>query len=71
MHRYQPRFHIVYLPKTNLNNSEENCTDNFKTFVFPETAFTAVTAYQNHRVRLLCIFSDKTVRFVWSHLNAL
>lgn len=52
MHRYQPRFHIVYLPPKNLNssNEENNCTENFKTFAFPETAFTAVTAYQNHRV---------------------
>jgi T-box protein 1 len=57
MHRYQPRFHIVYLPSKNSNNTnEENCTDNFKTFVFPETAFTAVTAYQNHRVSIDRIF---------------
>lgn len=50
MHRYQPRFHIVYLPPKTSNTSEENCGENFKTFVFPETTFTAVTAYQNHRV---------------------
>lgn len=50
MHRYQPRFHIVYLPSKTSNTPEENCGDNFKTFVFPETTFTAVTAYQNHRV---------------------
>lgn len=57
MHRYQPRFHIVYLPSKNSNNTnEENCSDNFKTFVFPETAFTAVTAYQNHRVSIERIF---------------
>lgn len=50
MHRYQPRFHIVYLPPKAASNDEGH-TDNFKTFVFPETSFTAVTAYQNHRVR--------------------
>lgn len=51
MHRYQPRFHIVYLPpKSMANSNEEAHTDNFKTFVFSETSFTAVTAYQNHRV---------------------
>lgn len=27
-------------------------TENFKTFVFPETQFIAVTAYQNHRVSI-------------------
>ncbi|KAF2361464.1 Transcription factor T-box [Trinorchestia longiramus] len=55
MHRYQPRFHVVYVnPKT------EDCsrTENFKTFVFPETKFTAVTAYQNHRITQLKIASN-------------
>lgn len=51
MHRYQPRFHIVYLsPKKITNIDEETAENNFKTFIFRETSFTAVTAYQNHRV---------------------
>lgn len=51
MHRYQPRFHVVYLPpKSSTVLDESQHRDNFKTFVFSETAFTAVTAYQNHRV---------------------
>nr|XP_015836207.1 PREDICTED: T-box transcription factor TBX1-A isoform X2 [Tribolium castaneum] len=59
MHRYQPRFHIVYLPSKNTTTAtEENCSENFKTFVFPETAFTAVTAYQNHRITQLKIASN-------------
>lgn len=45
MHRYQPRFHIVYLPPK--NSSEESV---FRRFIYPETSFTAVTAYQNQRV---------------------
>lgn len=54
MHRYQPRFHIVYLPpKNGANRREEEVGNNFKTYVFPETSFTAVTAYQNHRVSVL------------------
>ncbi|XP_056639946.1 T-box transcription factor TBX1-like [Diorhabda carinulata] len=57
MHRYQPRFHIVYLPPKNAS-SDESCTENFKTFVFPETSFTAVTAYQNHRITQLKIASN-------------
>ncbi|CAL1276997.1 unnamed protein product [Larinioides sclopetarius] len=42
MHRYQPRFH----------GEDASQTQNFKTFIFPETKFTAVTAYQNHRVSI-------------------
>uniref|UniRef100_A0A1B0D416 Uncharacterized protein n=1 Tax=Phlebotomus papatasi TaxID=29031 RepID=A0A1B0D416_PHLPP len=58
MHRYQPRFHIVYLPpkvtSTRIGvaataSAEEQ--SHYRTFTFPETAFTAVTAYQNQRVR--------------------
>ncbi|KOB77237.1 putative T-box protein [Operophtera brumata] len=56
MHRYQPRLHVVYLPGE--GQSSTTCTSSFqdedvrtryRTFVFPETGFTAVTAYQNHR----------------------
>jgi len=49
MHRYQPRFHVVYVDPR--KDSEKYAEENFKTFVFEETRFTAVTAYQNHRVR--------------------
>lgn len=45
MHKYQPRFHIVKQSDIlKLPWSE------FKTFVFKETEFIAVTAYQNERV---------------------
>jgi hypothetical protein len=47
MHKYQPRFHAVYV---NPKSEDVSHTENFKTFIFPETKFTAVTAYQNHRV---------------------
>ncbi|XP_017776791.1 PREDICTED: T-box transcription factor TBX1-A [Nicrophorus vespilloides] len=55
MHRYQPRFHVVFLPP---KNCQEETDNNFKTFVFTETAFTAVTAYQNHRITQLKIASN-------------
>ncbi|KAK9721314.1 T-box [Popillia japonica] len=60
MHRYQPRFHIVYLPSKTIPNISDDVSsqNNFKTFVFPETAFTAVTAYQNHRITQLKIAND-------------
>lgn len=50
MHRYQPRFHIVYLPPKNTSLDENEHSGDFRTFIFPETSFTAVTAYQNQRV---------------------
>lgn len=52
MHRYQPRFHVVYVDPR--KDSEKYAEENYKTFVFEETRFTAVTAYQNHRVRPRC-----------------
>lgn len=54
MHRYQPRFHVVYVDPR--KDSEKYAEENYKTFVFEETRFTAVTAYQNHRVRPRCYF---------------
>ncbi|XP_030593546.1 T-box transcription factor TBX1 isoform X3 [Archocentrus centrarchus] len=48
MHRYQPRFHVVYVDPR--KDSEKYAEENYKTFVFEETRFTAVTAYQNHRI---------------------
>jgi len=48
MHRFQPRFHVVLVD--NGHDSVQRAEENYKTFVFEETKFTAVTAYQNHRV---------------------
>lgn len=49
MHKYQPRIHLLRNPRTEDFESE---LDNAETFVFPETAFMAVTSYQNHLVSL-------------------
>lgn len=48
MHRYQPRFHVVFVDPR--KDSARYAQENFKSFIFTETQFTAVTAYQNHRV---------------------
>ncbi|KAK0166928.1 hypothetical protein PV327_004394 [Microctonus hyperodae] len=57
MHRYQPRCHVVVAPSP--PGSEPNPrTENFKSFSFSETRFTAVTAYQNHRITQLKIASN-------------
>ncbi|KAL4235430.1 T-box transcription factor tbx20 [Mactra antiquata] len=60
MHKYQPRIHIVKkkdstpnLPSITTLDAEE-----FKTFIFPETTFIAVTAYQNQLITKLKIDSN-------------
>lgn len=110
MHRYQPRFHIVYLGDhasnssysslssatnsknkaskqaamvnlatsaladsdqglslhksssgrklSNQNSQYINEFQNYRTFIFSETKFIAVTAYQNHRITQLKIASN-------------
>ncbi|XP_048339697.1 T-box transcription factor TBX10 [Sphaerodactylus townsendi] len=56
MHRYQPRFHVVVVdPRP---DSERYAQENFKSFIFTETQFIAVTAYQNHRITQLKIASN-------------
>ncbi|KAM7084276.1 T-box transcription factor TBX10 isoform 2-T3 [Molossus nigricans] len=56
MHRYQPRFHVVFVDPR--KDSERYAQENFKSFIFTETQFTAVTAYQNHRITQLKIASN-------------
>ncbi|XP_016420949.1 T-box transcription factor TBX3-like [Sinocyclocheilus rhinocerous] len=50
MHKYQPRFHIV-----RANDILKLPYSTFKTYVFPETEFIAVTAYQNEKITQLKI----------------
>ena len=59
MHRFQPRVHLVTRknpmdnsPITNLEN------ENYHTYIYPETVFTAVTAYQNQLITKLKIDSN-------------
>ncbi|GAA6086776.1 T-box transcription factor TBX2b [Tachysurus ichikawai] len=48
MHKYQPRFHIV-----RANDILKLPYSTFRTYVFPETEFIAVTAYQNDKAKKL------------------
>ena len=55
MHKYQPRVHIIKRPDdrtlaADLHLSNDLNNYEYKTFVFPETSFIAVTAYQNQLV---------------------
>uniref|UniRef100_A0A8C6CE96 T-box transcription factor 10 n=1 Tax=Monodon monoceros TaxID=40151 RepID=A0A8C6CE96_MONMO len=56
VHRYQPRFHVVFVDPR--KDSERYTQENFKSFIFTETQFTAVTAYQNHRSTQLKLTSN-------------
>lgn len=59
MHKYQPRIHLVKrrhnAPNVPVNDLE---AEQFRTYVFPETVFTAVTAYQNQLITKLKIDSN-------------
>ncbi|XP_073821084.1 T-box protein H15-like isoform X2 [Musca autumnalis] len=60
MHRYQPRIHLVRLSHgQSIPNTPKDLQEmEHKTFVFPETVFTAVTAYQNQLITKLKIDSN-------------
>ena len=45
MHKYQPRFHLVQA-----SDMLQLSYSAFRTYLFPETQFIAVTAYQNDKV---------------------
>ena len=60
MHKYQPRLHIVVCdeesckrPNDSNMRNERARSDIVRMFIFPETEFMAVTAYQNHMVRIM------------------
>ncbi|CAI9714791.1 T-box transcription factor TBX20-like isoform X2 [Octopus vulgaris] len=60
MHKYQPRIHIVK-KRDNINETTSITNldaEEFRTFVFPETVFIAVTAYQNQLITKLKIDSN-------------
>lgn len=52
MHKYIPRLHIIQAVNPSNNDTKLSMTplDNVNIFVFPETQFIAVTAYQNEHV---------------------
>lgn len=60
MHRYQPRIHLVRLtPGRCIPTTPKELQElDHKTFIFPETVFTAVTAYQNQLITKLKIDSN-------------
>jgi len=52
MHKYQPRIHLIKVDDV-IKVSPTSLDDvDHKSFIFPETTFIAVTAYQNQLVSL-------------------
>ncbi|XP_057370006.1 optomotor-blind protein-like [Daphnia carinata] len=59
MHRYQPRVHLVRRMEGDTSRPIVDLErEQFRTYVFPETVFTAVTAYQNQLITKLKIDSN-------------
>ncbi|XP_055039875.2 T-box brain protein 1 [Misgurnus anguillicaudatus] len=52
LHKYQPRIHVIEI---NENGDEDASPDRVQTFIFPETQFMSVTAYQNTDITQLKI----------------
>ena len=51
MHKFQPRIYLVKREEGKSGPVSDVENEKYRTFVFPETIFTAVTAYQNQLVR--------------------
>ncbi|XP_013780311.2 T-box transcription factor TBX20-like, partial [Limulus polyphemus] len=59
MHKYQPRLHLVKLDYDSFRSSVSDLESyEFRTYIFPETTFIAVTAYQNQLITKLKIDSN-------------
>ena len=50
MHKFQPRIYLVKRKEGESGPVTDIEKEKYRTFVFPETQFTAVTAYQNQLV---------------------
>ena len=69
MHKYQPRIHIIKKkdPGETVSLDMERSSALKKTFVFPDTVFTTVTAYQNQQVQY---FESSTISPIINHYNS-
>ena len=77
MHKYQPRLHVVVcegdnstqLNNFNKSNLEDSKKDIARMFVFQETEFMAVTAYQNHMVSFWPIMLTSLTKISCLHVS--
>jgi hypothetical protein len=72
MHKYIPRLHIIQAVNSSNNDTKLSMApfDNVNIFVFPETQFIAVTAYQNEQVNIyIFLFSfNQNILYLYSRL---
>jgi len=66
MHRYQPRIHLVKWRGMVTDLDDEK----YRSFVFPESVFTAVTAYQNQLVTIRLYIHIRSRYFFYNTLKA-
>ena len=59
MHRFQPRIYLVIRPDGSNAPITDIEREKYRTYIFPETIFTAVTAYQNQLVSLLLHLKER------------
>jgi len=66
MHKYIPRLHIIQAVNSSNNDTKLSMApfDNVNIFVFPETQFIAVTAYQNEQVHRFLVFFFHKLFFI-------
>jgi len=67
MHKYIPRLHIIQAVNSSNNDTKLSMApfDNVNIFVFPETQFIAVTAYQNDNVYIYFLYSFNKIFFIY------
>ena len=65
MHRFQPRIYLVIRPDGSNAPITDIEREKYRTYIFPETIFTAVTAYQNQLV------SNSLYFIICSYLHAI
>ena len=53
MHRFQPRIYLVTRPEGATGPITDIERERYRSYIYPETIFTAVTAYQNQLVRII------------------
>lgn len=72
MHRYQPRIHLILRPDASSANAAVTDleSEKLRTFVFPESIFTAVTAYQNQLVSHLSHTPPTSSRVTCKHITS-
>ena len=63
MHRFQPRIYLVVRPDGDTGPIGDIEHYRYRSYIYPETIFTAVTAYQNQLVSFLSVWQDPIHHF--------